>query len=70
MENTENKFDLEAFKEYVNTYDTKRHGLDKNDTILADMIYGLGIAMNKDRYSFITGYDLFKERILKILEGK
>jgi len=54
------KFDFDAFMEYVNTYDPKRHALDEPETILKDMIYGLGLSLDKDRYKFADGYGRFK----------
>lgn len=55
------EFDWEHFKEYVNTYDPKKDGLDDWNVILLDMLYGLGISVDKDEFSYGTGFKKFKE---------
>ncbi len=60
-----NTFDWNKFKEYVNTYDPEKHGLSNDVTIIKDMIYGLGIAIDDDRYGAAAGY----VRFLKYLEA-
>ncbi len=54
------KFDMEKFKEYVQTYDPKKNGLDNDDTIVKDMIYGIGLCLNKKEFEFAGGFKKFK----------
>ena len=54
------KFDLEKFKEYVNTYDQRKNGLDNDETIVKDMLYGIGLCLDKEEYCFAGGYRKFK----------
>ncbi len=61
------KFDLDKFKEYVNTYDIKKNGLNNDVTILKDMIYGLGISMDSEKYSFNSGFKKFISKIKNLL---
>jgi hypothetical protein len=58
---TENNFDFEKFKEYVNTYNPKTHGLNMDTTILRDMVYGLGICLDEEHYEFANGFKEFKQ---------
>jgi hypothetical protein len=54
------KFDMEKFKEYVNTYDKRKNGLDNDETIVKDMLYGIGLCLDKEEYCFAGGYKKFK----------
>ena len=56
---TEAEFDFEKFKKYVNTYNPKTHGLNMDVTILKDMLYGLGICLDEEKYEFAGGYREF-----------
>ena len=55
------RFDLDKFKEYVNTYDQRKHGLDNDETIVKDMLYGIGLCLDKEEYCFAGGYKKFKD---------
>ena len=52
-----NKFDMKAFKEYVNTYDEHTHGGDNNETIVEDMIYGVGLCLDREEYCWAADRD-------------
>lgn len=54
------KFDMQKFKDYVNTYDKRKNGLDNDETIVKDMIYGIGLCLDKEEYCFAGGYKKFK----------
>jgi len=62
---------IDDLKKYINTY-VKQHGyLDYSDeTIINDMLYGIGIATDKSKYQFNNGFNDFKkyltENIIKI----
>jgi hypothetical protein len=61
-ENTDNiTFDWEAFKKYVDSYDPKKDADNDWHIILEDMIYGLGIATDKEEFKYADGYKKFKE---------
>ena len=62
-----NKFDIQKFKEYVQTYDVKKHGLDNDDTIVKDMLYGIGLCLDKEEYRFADGYKKFKTFLKTLL---
>lgn len=61
------KFDIEKFKEYVNTYDPKKHGLDADKTIVKDMVYGLGIALDEKEYEMADGFRKFIKHLVNII---
>ena len=67
MARQESKFDLEKFKKYVNTYDTKKHGLGSDNTIVKDMIYGLGIALDEEKYSMADGFRKFVKHLVNLI---
>lgn len=58
-------FDLEKFKNYVNTYD-KQIGHKKYSikTIIDDFLYGIGICLDEEEYYGAGGYEKFK-KVLK-----
>ena len=60
-------FDIESFKAFVNTYDPKLHGGNDPRTIIHDMLYGIGISINKEKYSDGSGYRKFKEVLNTII---
>ena len=61
------KFDMQKFKEYVQTYDAKKNGLDNDDTIVKDMLYGIGLSLNKKEFEFADGFKKFKTFIKAFL---
>jgi hypothetical protein len=61
------KFDMQKFKEYVQTYDAKKNGLDNDDTIVKDMLYGIGLCLNKEEFMFADGFKKFKTFIKAFL---
>lgn len=52
-------FDWEHFKKYVNTYDPQKHGNNDAVIIMQDMLYGIGISMQSERYKWFYGYRAF-----------
>jgi hypothetical protein len=62
------KFNLKAFKKYVNTYDVLRHGGDDDRIIIKDMIYGIGIALDDEEYRNADGWKKFKAFIQPLLD--
>jgi len=53
-------FDFEKFKNYVNTYDPERLGNNQVDSIIKDMLYGIGISLG-DKFRFSDGYKKFMD---------
>lgn len=64
----EPKFDLEHFKKYVSTYAPSHPliGEFDNKTILNDMLYGLGICLNHEEYSYHSGFSKFKKYLINL----
>lgn len=59
---------VDSMQEYVATYDRQVGYTDYSDEIfIDDMLYGIGIALDRDKYSFADGYRSFKEELLKHL---
>ena len=54
--------DLEYFKNYVETYDYTQ--FQHNETFIKDMIYGIGLAVNGDKFKMADGYKRFEELLL------
>jgi hypothetical protein len=54
------KFNFIEFKNYVDTYDPKRHGLNKPDIIVKDLLYGIGVSIDK-KFSCFDGFKKFIE---------
>jgi len=54
------KFDMQKFKEYVQTYDAKKNGLDNDEIIVKDMLYGIGLCLNKKEFKYADGFKKFK----------
>ena len=65
MDNTEV---IAAMKHYIDTYPNQRSWeLYTYSTILNDLIYGIGIAIDKEKYEFADGYKEFKKHLIEFL---
>jgi hypothetical protein len=63
-------FDLEKFKDYVNTYDQQMgHKKYSVKTIIDDFLYGIGLCLDEDEYYSATGYAKFKKVLLEHLNA-
>tara|TARA_R110000796_G_scaffold162503_2_gene279286 strand:- start:3928 stop:4248 length:321 start_codon:yes stop_codon:yes gene_type:complete len=51
--------DLKFFKNYVLTY--KETDFHSADCFIQDMLYGIGLTINKERYSHLRGFKAFKK---------
>ena len=59
---------IAAYKQYVTTYASADFNADCQDkTFILDMIYGIGISIEKDSYYAADGFDRFKAELRKIL---
>lgn len=52
------------FLKYVNTYDPLSDGIGNTSIILDDMLYGIGLLMDKKKYKYANGYIAFKEMLI------
>lgn len=52
------KFDWQHFLDYVNSYDPKELADDKPETVVKDLLYGIGISLD-DSFRFADGYKRF-----------
>jgi hypothetical protein len=64
------EFDWEAFKKYVDTYVPGNHGANDTKIIIEDMLYGLGLSIDKKTYAFADGYDKFKTFLKELIWTK
>jgi hypothetical protein len=57
-------------RDYMVSYDKQYGCLDYSDeTFIDDVLYGLGEALDKDKYEFAGGFAMFKKRLrLHLLE--
>ena len=51
---------LATFQEYVATYEM-RHSIQSKKVFILDMLYGLGITIDRDLYEFHNGFQEFKK---------
>ena len=59
---------IAAMKHYIDTYpDQLGWKQYSKETMLADLVYGIGIAMDRDKYEFADGYDAFKKFLIDFL---
>jgi len=64
-------FNLEKFKDYVNTYENQTgHENYSKETVIDDFIYGIGICLDEEKYKNADGYAKFKDRILEYFIAK
>lgn len=60
-------FDMLHFKHYVNTYYKTQHGADDDRIIVKDMLYGIGVSLNKEKYKMADGFRKFWEYLKTIM---
>ena len=54
---------------YMQTYsDQKFYETYQTKTYIDDVLYGLGVSLNKNEYEGVSGYDRFKERLRVMLD--
>jgi len=64
-------FDFKKYKEFVNTYDDQVGFTSySEETIINDMLYGIGICLDDDEYGFADGYARFRIKLLGIINKK
>ena len=62
---------LAFLKNYIGTYN-KQVQWDKvsEEAFIHDMVYGIGVALDEEKYSFANGYDRFKTRLRTMLHSE
>lgn len=62
------KFDLIYFKNYVNTYSKTGvgGGCDNDGVIVKDLLYGIGVALDEEKFRYADGYEKFLNHINSI----
>jgi len=59
---------VKLMKLYVDTYSNQKNYYDcSDDTFIKDMLYGIGIAIDYDTYSYEDGYEKFKKVLANVL---
>jgi len=66
---TTNKVEaVKSLKDYINTYDLQKGYEQYTDkTFILDILYGLGIAIDKEKHFAAQGFDAFLGELLKLL---
>ena len=61
---------VKSLQDYWNTYPNQEHYEDYTpNIIIEDALYGLGIALNKEEYSYAQGFDKFKKLLKEHLNA-
>jgi len=72
MKNKTNLQIMNEFKRYVDSYieHYKESYLSKytHETIIEDMIYGIGKCIDEKEYVFANGYEKFREKLMEIFK--
>jgi hypothetical protein len=62
---------LAFLKNYVNTYDKQAAWDDLTESgFIKDMVYGIGVALDEEKYSYANGFERFQARLLDVLDPK
>lgn len=58
-----------ALQDYMNTYD-KQFGYKEysEECFINDVLYGLGIALDPEKYRYAGGFDLFKRKLSEFIK--
>lgn len=60
---------IEYLKNYMDTYDKQFGYMDyRDECVIDDVLYGLGVALDKDAHSFANGFRVFKTKLLAHLQ--
>jgi hypothetical protein len=60
---------IESLQKYINTYDQQyRYQYYSDETIINDILYGLGVALEPEKYKFHDGFCKFKDVLREHLE--
>ena len=59
---------VQYLKRYIDTYDNQYGYQNYSDTTLIDdILYGLGVALNPEKHQFADGFDTFKNKLIEHL---
>lgn len=57
---------VKDMQEYIDTYSSQRgYERHSDETFVNDMLYGIGISINKQDFGFAGGFRRFKEKLKK-----
>jgi hypothetical protein len=62
MKKAKNTIDLKYFKKYVRSYN--ENDFEYNETFIRDMLYGIGLAVDKDNFKMANGFRKFEDLLL------
>ena len=57
-----NTIDLKYFKKYVRSYN--ENDFEYNETFIRDMLYGIGLSVDKDNFRMANGFRKFEDLLL------
>ncbi|MBT7452149.1 MAG: hypothetical protein HN793_15025 [Rhodospirillaceae bacterium] len=57
-----NTIDLKYFKKYVRTY--SENNFEYNETFIRDMLYGIGLSVDGDKFKMANGFRKFEDLLL------
>jgi len=62
---------IEYLQKFMNTYDQQYGYLDyRDETLIDDVLYGLGVALDGSEYRMANGFRKFQKRLRKHLGAK
>ena len=62
MKKAKNTIDLKYFKKYVRSYN--ENDFEYNETFIRDMLYGIGLSVDKDNFKMANGFRKFEDLLL------
>lgn len=63
------KLMVKYLQRYMDTYDEQCGYENYSDlTLILDILYGLGVVLDPEEHQFASGFDKWKEKLLKFLE--
>tara|TARA_Y100000389_G_scaffold191318_1_gene217286 strand:+ start:9353 stop:9598 length:246 start_codon:yes stop_codon:yes gene_type:complete len=57
-----NTIDLAYLKDYINSY--KESNIVSETSFIKDMIYGIGLSIDKEKFKYGNGYSRFENKLL------
>ena len=57
-----NTIDLKYFKKYVRNYN--ENNFEHNETFIKDMLYGIGLSVDEDKFRMANGFRKFEDLLL------
>jgi hypothetical protein len=61
---------VQYLKRYIDTYEDQYGYQNYSDsTLIDDILYGLGVALNPEEHQFASGFDTFKSKLIEHLNS-